>query len=106
MSPSTTLRTGYGERSRNTGRRPINGLHASTPWLTPLTPFILSVGRAALGVEGSWRTVFFNELLAYWAALISSSSRRAQSYSRKSVTPVATAAWNAASPASLFCCAR
>ena len=30
---------------------PINGFDASTPWLAPLTPFVLSVGRAALGVE-------------------------------------------------------
>ena len=41
----------------------INGFDASTPWLAPLTPFVLSVGRAALGVEGSARTVFFNSLL-------------------------------------------
>ena len=50
----------------------ITGFDASTPWLAPLAPFILSVGRAALGVEGSARTVFFHSKLAYAAISCSS----------------------------------
>jgi len=36
----------------------ISYLHASTLQLRSLTPFVLSVGRAAPGVEGSARTGF------------------------------------------------